>query len=90
MVRQRNKPQLKRKEESSERALNEIEASNLSDIEFKIMVIRMLKELIENYKELSGNYISMKKDIESMNKNQEEMRNTISKMKNTLEGLKAG
>ena len=41
--------------------LSEIEASNLSDIEFKIMVIRMLKELSENYKELSGTYINMKK-----------------------------
>ena len=36
--------------------LNEIEASNLSDIEFKIMVKRMLKELSENYKELYGSY----------------------------------
>ena len=42
--------------------------SNLSDIEFKVILIRMLKELCENYKELygsykerSGNYISMKR-----------------------------
>ena len=48
--------------------------SNLSDTEFKIMVLRMLKEVSENYKEmygnykeLSGNYNSMKKDIETMN-----------------------
>ena len=54
--------------------LNEIEASNLSDKEFKVMVIRMLKEIRENWKELNGNYISMKKYIETMNKNQEEMK----------------
>ena len=36
--------------------LNEMEASKLSDIEFKRMVIRMPKELTDNYKELSGNY----------------------------------
>ena len=48
MQRQGNKPQLKGKEESPETALNETEASNLSDIEFKIMVITMLKELSEN------------------------------------------
>ena len=54
--------------------LNEIEASNLSDKEFKVMVIRMLKEIRENCKELNGNYISMKKYIETMNKNQEEMK----------------
>ena len=29
--------------------LNEIEASQLSDIEFKKMVIRMFNELTENY-----------------------------------------
>ena len=54
--------------------LSEIEASNLSDIEFKVMVIRMLKELSKNYKELSGTYINMKKDIETLNKNQMEMK----------------
>ena len=72
---------MKEKEESPEKELNEIEASNFSDTEFKVMVIRMLKEL-------SGNYISMKKDIETMNKNQEEMKNTISEMKNTLKAIK--
>ena len=50
--------------------LNEIEASQLSDIEFKTMVVRKLDELSENYQKLQGNYeeltaryISMKKDI---------------------------
>ena len=52
-------------EESPVNELNEIEASNLSDIEFKRMFIRMLKELSNNYKELSGNYHSMKKEIET-------------------------
>ena len=42
---QRKNPQLKGMEESPEKELNEIEANNLSDIEFKVMVIRMLKKL---------------------------------------------
>ena len=88
MGRGRNNPESNGKEESPEKQVNEIEASNLSDIEFKVMVIRMLKELSENYKDLSGNYINMKKDIETMNKNQSEMKNTISEMKNTLKKLK--
>ena len=62
--------------------INEKEVSKLSDIEFKRMVIRMLKELSDNYKELSGNYRSMKKEIETMNKNQEEMKNATSEIKN--------
>ena len=48
MGRQTNNPQLKGKEESPERVLNEIEASYLSDIEFKVIGIKMLKELSEN------------------------------------------
>ena len=61
--------------------LNEIEASKLSDIEFKVMVIRIVKELKENY-------IIMKKDIKSTNKNQLEMKTEISEMKDTLEEIK--
>ena len=68
MGRQRNNPQSKRKEESSERVLNEIEVSQLSDIEFKTMVIQKLNELSVNYQKLQGNhekltanYISIKK-----------------------------
>ena len=55
MGRQRNKPQINGKEEASERMLNEIEASQLSDIEFKAMVIRKLKELTENFQKTQGN-----------------------------------
>ena len=36
--------------------VNEIEASQLSDIEFKMMVIRKFNELTENYPKLQGNY----------------------------------
>ena len=58
--------------------VNEIEASQLSDTEFKAMVIRKLTELTEKYQELQGNYneltanyINMKKEIETINKGQE-------------------
>ena len=40
-------------EDSPLKELNKMEVSKLSDIEFKIMVIKMLKELTDNYKELS-------------------------------------
>ena len=52
MARQRNNPQMKGKEEASERMLNEIEASQLSDTEFKAMVIRKLNKLTENYQKI--------------------------------------
>ena len=75
---------MKGKEEASERMLTEKEASQLSDTEFKAMVIRKLTELSElkenyqklqeNYNELTANYINMKKEIETINKGQEEIR----------------
>ena len=90
---------MKRKEEASERMLTEKEASQLSDTEFKAMVLRKLTELSEltenykkpqrNYTELPANYINMKKEIETINKGQEEMNNTISELKNTVEGIKS-
>ena len=89
MGRQRNNPQMNGKEDSPEKELNEIEARTPSDIEFKIMVIRMFKELSDNYRELSGNYSTIKKDIETINKIQEEMKNTLSEMKYALEGIKS-
>ena len=49
MGRQRNNPQMKGKEEATERMLTETEASQLTDVEFKAMVIRKLSELTENY-----------------------------------------
>ena len=53
----------------------EKEASQLSDTEFKAMVIRKLTDFTENqqklqgkYNELTGNYINMKKEIETIDK----------------------
>ena len=87
MGRQRNNPQMKEKKEASEKMLTEKEASQLSDTEFKAMVIRKLTEITEltenyqklqgNYNELTANYINMKKEIETINKGQEEMKNTF-------------
>ena len=56
MGRQRNNPQIKGKEEVSETMPNENEASQLSDVEFKQLVIRKLHELTQNYQKLQGNY----------------------------------
>ena len=49
---QRNRPKRKEQEKSPEKELNEMEASILSDAEFKVMVIRILN--------------SMKKDLETI------------------------
>ena len=48
MRRQRNMAQMKEQIKTPEKKLNETEISNLSDAEFKTLVIRMLKELSED------------------------------------------
>ena len=77
MERQRNNPQMKGKKEVSETMLNETQASQLSDNEFKELVTKKLHELTQNYQKLQGNYneltanyINMKKEIETINKGQ--------------------
>ena len=52
--------------------LNKMEVSNLSDAEFKTLVIRMLKELSE--------------DLSSIKKTQSEMEGTLIAIKNHLQG----
>ena len=49
-----------------------MEVSNLSDAEFKTLVIRMLKELSE--------------DLSSIKKTQSEMKDTLIEIKNDLQG----
>ena len=58
MGRQRNNPQMKGKEEISEIMLNEKEASQLSDVEFKELVIRNLissQRITKHYRETTMN-----------------------------------
>ena len=45
MRRQRNVAQMKEQIKTPEKELNKVEISNLSDADFKTLVIRMIKEL---------------------------------------------
>ena len=64
---------MKGKEEISETMLYEKEASQLSDTEFKAIVIRNLTKFTDNYRKLQKNYneltandITMRKEIETI------------------------
>ena len=63
MRRQRNRAQMKEQNKTTEKELNKMEITNLSDAEFKTLVIRMLKEL--------------SKDLNSIKKIQSETKNTL-------------
>ena len=69
-MRQRNMAQMKEQIKPTEKELNKVEISNLSDAEFKTLVIRMLKELSE--------------DVNSIKKIQSEVKDTLIEIKNNL------
>ena len=64
--------QMKEQIKTPEKELNKVEISNLSDAEFKTLVIWMLKELSE--------------DLNSIKKIQSETKETLIEMKNNLQG----
>ncbi|KAK1346846.1 hypothetical protein QTO34_000706 [Cnephaeus nilssonii] len=89
MGRQKGNPQRKEKEESPERELNELEASSLTEKEFRVFVIRMFKRMDDKYTQLNENYKELNENVTNMKRNQEEMKNNIAAIKNTMEGLKS-
>ena len=72
MKRQRNMAQMKEQIKTTGKELNKMEISNLSDAEFKTLVIRMLKELNE--------ILNVIKKIRS------ETKDTLIEIKNNLQG----
>ena len=76
MRNQRNMAQMKEQNKTPEKEQNKMDISNLSDAEFKTLVIRMLKELI-------GYFNSIKK-------NQAGIKVTLNEIKNNLQGINSG
>ena len=78
MRRQRNMAQIKQQNKTPEKELNKMEIANLSDVKFRISVIRMLKELTEysnNIKEKMKVTLSeIKKNPQGTNSGGEEAR----------------
>ena len=65
-----------RTDQNSRKRLNKMKISNLSDAEFKTLVIGLLKELSEE-------------DLSSIKKVQSEMKGTLIEIKNNLQGNKS-
>ena len=66
---------MKEQNKTPEKELNKMNISNLSDVEFKILVIRMLKELIGHF---------------NIKKIQAEMKVTLHEIKKNLQGANSG
>ena len=70
---QRDKLHMKEQENPPEEELNESVTSNSSDMELRVMIIRILN--------------SMRKDTETIKKDQPEIKNAIPEINNTQEGI---
>ena len=68
-----------------------IQSSNLTDAEFKTLVIKMLNELMGSVDEFSENFNkeikNTKMDMEIIKGDQSEMKNTLSDMKSIVEEI---
>ena len=74
--------QMKEHDKITARELNETKKRNISDTEFKVMVIKILTVLEKRMENVSE---TINKEIENIKKNQSEMKNSKTKIKNTLE-----
>ena len=84
MKRQRNTTQMKGKIRNTEVQINEEETGKLPEKEFRIMTVKMIKNLenrMEKMQELTNKYLDELKNKHT------ETNNTIIEIKNTLEGI---
>ena len=76
MTRQRNMAQMKEQNKTTEKELNEMEINNLSDAEYRTLVIRMLEELTEYGKngreEIQATLSEIKKNPQGTNSERKE------------------
>ena len=68
MRRQRNVAQMKEQNKIPGKELNKMEISNLSDAEFKTLLLRMLKELIGHFNIIKKTRVEMKVTLSEIKK----------------------
>ena len=81
---QRNTIQMKEQTRNTDVQINEEEIGKLPEKEFRIMIVKMIKNL-ENRKDKIQE--SINKDLEKLKNKHTETNNTITEIKNTLEGI---
>ena len=83
MKRHRNTTQMKEQARNTEVQTNEEEIGKLSEKEFRIMIVKMIKNLEDKMEKMQE---STNKDLELKN-GHTETNNTITEIKNTLEEI---
>ena len=84
MKRQRNTTQMKEQIRNTEVQINEEEIGKLPEKEFRIMIVKMIKNLENKMEKMQE---SINKDLEELKNKHTETNNTITEIKNTLEGI---
>ena len=84
MKRQRNTTQMKEQTRNTEVQINEEEIGKLPEKEFRIMIVKMIKNLENKMEKMQE---SINKDLEELKNKHTETNNTITEIKNTLEGI---
>ena len=81
MKRQINTPQMKEHTRNIEVQINEKEIGKLPEKEFRIMIVKMIKNLESKIEKMQE---SINKDLEELKDKHSETNNTITEIKNTL------
>ena len=84
MKRQRNTTQMKEQTRNTEVQINEEEIGKLPEKEFRIMIVKMIKNLENKMEKMQE---SINKDLEELKNKHTETNNTITEIKNILEGI---
>ena len=81
MKRQRNTTQMKEQTRNTEVQINKEEIGILPEKEFRIMIVKMIKDLENKMEKIQE---SINKDLEKLNNKHAEINNTVTEIKNTL------
>ena len=84
MKRWRNTAQRKEQTRNTEDQINENKVGKLPEKEFRIMIVKMIKNLENRMDKMQE---SINKDLEELKNKHTETNSTITEIKNTLEGI---
>jgi len=84
MKRQRTTTQMKEQVRNTQVQINEEEIGKLPEKEFRIMTVKMIKNLENKMEKMQE---SINKDLEELKSKHTETNYTITEIKNTLEGI---
>ena len=84
MKRQRNTTQMNEKTRNTEVEINEEEIGKLPEKEFRIMIVKMIKNLENKMEKMQE---SINTDLEELKNKHIQTKNRVTETKNTLEGI---